>query len=105
MIDLDYDDIQCDDFTNTLEKTQEIIGSTASACAQRRAEADLDAATAANENQDGAETGNGYWDRDWENNCIDAYNSNDDQCGCYGEFGKDNDGEVRHYGLYCQYCP
>lgn len=40
------------------------------------------------------------WSCDWD--CTD-YNSDDDQCGCYSSFGKDDDGEVRHYGLNCEY--
>jgi hypothetical protein len=37
---------------------------------------------------------------DWDCN---GYNSYDDQCGCHSAFGKDDDGEVRHYGLDCPY--
>jgi len=38
-----------------------------------------------------------YWS--YSNLC----NSDDDQCGCHSAFGKDDDGEVRHLGLDCEY--
>jgi hypothetical protein len=41
----------------------------------------------------------------WTNDADygDLYNSDDDQCGCHSAFGMDDDGEVRHYRLKCQY--
>jgi hypothetical protein len=41
----------------------------------------------------------------WTNDLdyVDLYNSDDDQCGCHSVFGMDDDGEVPHYRLKCQY--
>lgn len=40
-----------------------------------------------------------YLDNDYDG----GYNSDSDQCGCHSAFGKDDDGEVLHNGLNCQY--
>jgi hypothetical protein len=40
---------------------------------------------------------------DWDYDVDGEYNSADDECGCYSAFGMDDDGEVRHYGMKCQY--
>jgi len=96
-------DFNFNDMTALLEENHARVSSEASVCAQRRAEA---AATVANEKQDGAKAehpNNRYWDHDWEDDSVGPYNSDDDQCGCYSAFGKDDDGEVRHCGLECPY--
>lgn len=39
----------------------------------------------------------------WDDYYDGEYDSDSDKCGCHSAFGKDDDGEVRHYGLDCQY--
>jgi hypothetical protein len=39
----------------------------------------------------------------WDDYYEGGYDSDSDRCGCHSAFGKDDDGEVRHYGLDCQY--
>lgn len=52
-------------------------------------------------------TSQGDWETDgttdWDYDIDGEYNSEDDQCGCYSAFGMDDDGEVRHFGMTCQY--
>ncbi|KIM42190.1 hypothetical protein M413DRAFT_26992 [Hebeloma cylindrosporum] len=66
--------------------------------------ADLEARFLENEELEELERAPDRWAHlDWslDDMSYDPYNSDDDQCGCYSSYGKDDDGEVVHYD--CEY--